>query len=318
MDRCCCMSLLLVLPVVVFPVCSGPAAELTESEYLSLPESELDVARAALMIARAIDPEVDVDGGVKEIDAIADGLGRVLKGIETPERIVGGVNRCLFKDLDWRYEPHRPFLADLLSGKQGDCCSFSCVYVAIGDRLGIPLFAVRGPRHVFIRYEGSRTINVETTSRGNVFTDKQVIDRLRIAQVSVELGAYLAPLTKRELVAIVLSNRGKLHFDNGRLEDALRDFEKAVSMYPLGPEMYNNRGVVYLELDRHVKALLDFGRAVILDPNYAGAYANRGIVYADRGEDEKAIRDYSRAIELNPDLGIIAYSGANLVSVLNA
>ena len=39
------------------------------------------------------------------------------------------------------------------------------------------------------------------------------------------------------------------------------------------------RGAVYGEAGRNDEALADFNKAVSLDPNYAQAYANRALIY---------------------------------------
>ena len=47
-------------------------------------------------------------------------------------------------------------------------------------------------------------------------------------------------------------------------------------------------------------ALNDFEKAIALNPNYAEAYHNRGCAHFERGEFEKAIANFDKVLELDP------------------
>ena len=49
--------------------------------------------------------------------------------------------------------------------------------------------------------------------------------------------------------------------------------------HPDDPQAYNMRGSVFAENGRNEQALADFNKAISLDPNYAQAYANRALLY---------------------------------------
>ena len=46
------------------------------------------------------------------------------------------------------------FLHKVLSERAGNCIGLTSLYVALGERLGLPLVAMGLPRHVFLRWEG--------------------------------------------------------------------------------------------------------------------------------------------------------------------
>ncbi len=52
---------------------------------------------------------------------------------------------------------------------------------------------------------------------------------------------------------------------------------------------------------RHDEALEDFNRAIRLDPTQAEAFLQRARLRASRGKDQEALKDYDRAVELRPD-----------------
>jgi protein O-mannosyl-transferase len=66
------------------------------------------------------------------------------------------------------------------------------------------------------------------------------------------------------------------------------------------PLAYNNRGMVFFKDGKLDQAIADFDMGITLDPLYAKAYYNRGSVYEKMGRLDKAIADYRKTISLDP------------------
>src|SRR5262249_54835676 len=65
---------------------------------------------------------------------------------------------------------------------------------------------------------------------------------------------------------------------------------------------YNNRAVYYgNELHDHEAALKDFNKAIELYPAYVVAIANRGVTHDNLGQKDEAIADLQRALAVNPN-----------------
>jgi len=95
--------------------------------------------------------------------------------------------------------------------------------------------------------------------------------------------------------------RGCDLLDEGKTEEAIAEFSKAIELDPDYAPAYNNRGDAYSEKGQHDVAIADYDKAIELDPNYAEAYNNRGEAYFWEKQYELAIADCSMAIELDPD-----------------
>lgn len=93
--------------------------------------------------------------------------------------------------------------------------------------------------------------------------------------------------------------RGLRAKEEGKMEEAIQEYSKAINKDPRNAAAYNNRGVVYDDLEQYERAIEDYDKAIELNPDYAIAYYNRGIAYQDLIQYEEAIEDYNRAIELN-------------------
>jgi len=95
-------------------------------------------------------------------------------------------------------------------------------------------------------------------------------------------------------------NAGVKLVSQGKLEEAIAEYNEAIRLEPYLAPAYINRGIVYARLGQHQRAIQDFDEAIRLDPQYAEAYYSRGLAYARLGQYQDAIQDYDEAIALNP------------------
>jgi hypothetical protein len=73
---------------------------------------------------------------------------------------------------------------------------------------------------------------------------------------------------------------------------------------------YNNRGNIYNERDQLNEALADYNKALSINPKFARAFNNRGIIYAKAGHDHEALEDFNKAVEYKPDFEKAYYNRA--------
>lgn len=91
---------------------------------------------------------------------------------------------------------------------------------------------------------------------------------------------------------------------NGDKSEALRSFEKSVSLDPDFALAYNARGLVFsLETDKS-RSCQDFNKAIELNPDVAEFYASRATMFYNGKAPEAALKDYSKAVELSPDFAL--------------
>ncbi|WP_442481953.1 tetratricopeptide repeat protein [Aeoliella sp. SH292] len=114
------------------------------------------------------------------------------------------------------------------------------------------------------------------------------------------------------LASWALNRRGEIRTDDGRVEEALLDFNDALRLDPNRYRAIHNRGVLAAQAGRFADAFDDFNRTIELSPDFAKAYSNRAALWVQAGEMEKASSDYRQAIALDPDLAV-AHKGRGRV-----
>ena len=108
------------------------------------------------------------------------------------------------------------------------------------------------------------------------------------------------PKTDPDQLAGAYNNRGNAYEDKGMIDQAMADFNQALTVKPDYNYALNGLGVAYYRKRDLQTAIQYFDASLAQDPTYAEPYTNRGNVYLDLKEYDKAFADYSKVIELKP------------------
>jgi predicted O-linked N-acetylglucosamine transferase (SPINDLY family) len=87
----------------------------------------------------------------------------------------------------------------------------------------------------------------------------------------------------------------------GKLDDAMQRYQKAIRLAPNPARAHLNRGNILL-LQGDLQGALDaFSTAIKHQPDYAGAYYNIGNALLHDGKLDEAVANYRKALEIRPD-----------------
>ena len=95
-------------------------------------------------------------------------------------------------------------------------------------------------------------------------------------------------------------HRGRAFEKMDNLELAIKDYDKAIRMFPDRPNAYLLRGYAFSEKGDVERAIADINKGVVLGPENADPLIVRGNFYIDRNQLEPAISDFRRALALEP------------------
>lgn len=103
------------------------------------------------------------------------------------------------------------------------------------------------------------------------------------------------------------NSRGKLYFDQGNFDQALVEYQKAISIVSDNGEYHTNLGATLGMLGRIPEAIESMSRGLELRPNFTQGYANRAVMYNQIKNHQKAMEDLETFISMNPYNGDIWY-----------
>ncbi|MDA1293815.1 MAG: tetratricopeptide repeat protein, partial [Proteobacteria bacterium] len=96
-------------------------------------------------------------------------------------------------------------------------------------------------------------------------------------------------------------NMGNALQDQGKSDEAIKAFNKALSLRPDYVEAYYNMGNALQDYGKLDEAIEAFKKALSLKPDYIEAYYNIGNALQDHGKLDEAIASYQKALSLKPD-----------------
>ena len=102
-------------------------------------------------------------------------------------------------------------------------------------------------------------------------------------------------------------NLGAIAVAQGRLGDALGQFQAALGALPGHPAAHNGMGAVLARVGRLDEAILHYQAALRTRPDYAEAHVNLAIAFARNSRFEESIAHFKAALRLQPDLPVVHF-----------
>lgn len=96
------------------------------------------------------------------------------------------------------------------------------------------------------------------------------------------------------------NSRGIELADRGWLDEAIKEFRKAIELDPNSAHAHDNLATVYAEKKQFREALAEYLTAIKLEPDSATAHYNLAVFLSQHGNDF-AVSEYQEAIGLEPD-----------------
>lgn len=248
------------------------------NELVRGPDGDLDLAEAALLIAKTEYPALDIPAYLAQLDELAARLRERVPDTAGLEQMVVSLNELLFEELgfsgntDNYYDPRNSFLNEVLDRKLGIPITLCIIYMEVGRRVGLDLEGVSFPGHFLVKFatdEGD--VVLDPFAGGVPLTEEELVDRLeetygqnRITHSS--LPQLLAAASKRDILVRMLRNLKVVYVHQERFEKALDVTNQILLISPELAEEVRERGQLYERLECHRSALLDYQRYLRLEP----------------------------------------------------
>jgi Flp pilus assembly protein TadD len=111
------------------------------------------------------------------------------------------------------------------------------------------------------------------------------------------------------------SNLGNALAEQGKIREAIFYHNKAMELDPNSPRIRGNLGVALARQGRLDEAIIQFEKALGLKPDYAEAHNNLGNTLVRQGRVQEAISHYSEAVRIEPDYAGAHYNLGNTLTL---
>jgi tetratricopeptide (TPR) repeat protein len=136
----------------------------------------------------------------------------------------------------------------------------------------------------------SAPITMTAEQRGDLFMARQ--------QYLAAIDAYREAPTN----AVILNKLGIAYHHLFALDEARKDYEKALLIRPNYPEAINNLGAADFAERQYKQSIRLYRKALKLMPNSAVIAANLGTAYFARGKYQDGLEAYQNAFRLDPNV----------------
>jgi regulator of sirC expression with transglutaminase-like and TPR domain len=252
-----------------------------------LAQEPIDLARAALAIAREEYPDLDEGRYLRLLDRLAEGVQTGVPAGASPERRVGRMNTYLFHELGFSgnqsdyYDPRNSFLNEVLDRRLGIPLTLSIVYMEVGRRCGLRVEGVGFPGHFLckVHLEGGELV-VDPFHRGQLLGLEELKLKLSSAvgnQVKFD-PRLLRAATARDILVRMLQNLRSLYQERNDVPRALSAVDRLLMLAPDNIRGLRERAQLYEQLGGSTAAAADLEKVLQLEPGASDASALRARV----------------------------------------
>jgi len=254
-------------------------------EIVAVPEEEIDLAEAVLVIAAHEYPGLDVAAYLARIAEWAETLKRRLRRDIGPTDALIALNRYLYDELGFSgndadyYDPRNSYLNEVLDRRIGIPITLALVQVEIGRRIGLVLHGVSFPGHFLVKcVVRDGVVVLDPYARGASLSLDDLQQRLKALRGGVapppDLAQHmLAAAGKKEILARMLRNLKSVYLERRDLARALAAADRIIELVPRAAEEYRDRAGIYFDLECFRAALSDFRNYLMLKPGAEDAAA---------------------------------------------
>jgi regulator of sirC expression with transglutaminase-like and TPR domain len=254
---------------------------------VSQAEEEINLARAAIMVAREEYPQLSEERYLGRLDLLAEETRDRLDDENAPLLVLQEVLSSLYHRHGFRgnrqayYDPRNSFLNDVLDRGLGIPLTLGIVVLEVGWRLGLPLEGVNFPGHFLVRFRGDAIdLLIDPYDGGAVrFEDEaqELLDRVYGGMVRVH-DSFLKAATRREMLVRLLMNLKSLYLNARDHDKALAAVERILLIRPIAVGEIRDRGVILAQLGRKNEALEQLEAYLSMAPEAADSERILGMV----------------------------------------
>lgn len=265
----------------------APSARRLFRDQVRRPDPEIDLARAALLVAKEEYPQLPVDRYLARLDRLAEEVKDRLDDERAPLVVLRQLLETLYERHGFRgnreayYDPRNSFLNEVLDRGLGIPLTLGLVVLEVGRRLDLPLEGVSFPGHFLVRFEGEAVdVLVDPFDDGRLrFEDEaqELLDRVYGGMVRVR-PSFLRAASRRDVLVRLLTNLKRIYTNVEDDVRALAVVERLLLLKPGAAREVRERGELLARLGRVSEAIEQLETYLDYAPGAADAERIRNLV----------------------------------------
>ena len=254
-----------------------PAAARQRFVHLAaLPEPQLDLVEASLVIALEENPAVDLDRYLAQVGDWGDAVRARLEGSRDVARIVETINRLLFQEEGFHgededyYDPRSALLSEALDRHAGLPITLSILYLEISRRVGIEATGIAMPGRFLVKFSGDfGMIVVDPFDGGRILSTAELqamLDGLYGGGVRLR-EHHLRSFSRREILARELAQLKAAYLAQHDLQRAAASVDRLLILDDRDAFELRDRAAIAMQLHAYAQAIECLQRWLALTPH---------------------------------------------------
>jgi tetratricopeptide (TPR) repeat protein len=139
---------------------------------------------------------------------------------------------------------------------------------------------------------------------------------VRQGRIDEAISAFQKAVSKDQKYVNGHYNLGVLYQDQGRLDDAIDAYRHAIAINPDHFESQSNCAILFKGLERQNEAVACYLKALAIKPDYTDGYNDLGVLLKELGKPDEAMASYHKALAIKPDFAEAHYNLGNALNEL--
>jgi regulator of sirC expression with transglutaminase-like and TPR domain len=272
------------------PIDNARAANLARFARLTArPESDIDLAQCALLIAAHGRPELRFEPTLDALEALAERTRIRLDRGDMPGTVLDRLHDVLYAEARFRgptaaeyHDADNSLLDRVVERRIGLPISLAIVALEVGWRVGLSLHGVGLPGHFLV---GALDGTLIDPTNGQRLTpdDCQALLRRALGDRILFHSSMLRPSGRREILARVLRNLRSVRLAERDWSAALGIVDLLAVVEPVNPDHGRDRGVLLGRMGRFSEAIVLLSRYLDERPDESDADDVREVIGIFRG-----------------------------------
>jgi regulator of sirC expression with transglutaminase-like and TPR domain len=241
------------------------------------PDEQIELARAALLIAAAEHPDLSVDEHLGRLAALADGAGPARRAPDPLGRL-HRLREYLFEELGFAgdredyFDPRNSYLNEVLDRRLGIPITLSLVLIEVGRRLDLEMEGIGLPGHFITgaRIAGEQVL-LDPFDRGALLTAescRELVGRALGRPVRLR-PEHFTPVTNRQFLTRMLANLKGVYWRREAWDKVVQVIDRLLVLNPASAAERRDRGAAWSNMGRLERGAADWERYLTDFPNAA-------------------------------------------------